>query len=632
MVLIAVVLAPWLFGCSEPWAWLLLSLLIELAAALRLFGIFREGYVNAITSRAAMVCALLAAVLVFQILPLPEHVVAWLNPISAETQTTARRILETNEPESAVNISAQSGSTGLAVSASAAQTRRSLHLVAVCMLAFLTLLSSISDREEIEAVSLIIAANGLILAAFAMIQDLSDARAIYGVYKPRLGGTFYGPFPNRNHFALWMNLAIGCSTALLLASSRHALTPRFLSWGDRIALLSSRRVNVIVMLSYAIVLMAAASVLSLSRGGLTGLGLGAAVLLVLYRLHRRHGHFVWGAALALGAIAFVGWIGWQPLLQRLNVLEGGLDPLGNTRWRMTLAALRMWLAAPLAGWGFGAFEHAFPLFQERALQVGRFVYAHNDYAQLLAEGGLLGGTAWVLAAGAFLMGALRGYRKSAEESRLFCIGLSLAFCAAAVHSLVDFGLRKPANAFLFATLLAMALMVTRLPGYGRSYMYETGVSGIRVYAAAAACALGIIFLFVRSAAELSAELHFASALQWRQVMDSAPSSALRTEAAQSMLDEADAWLRAPANNPDASFELGIALLKSVAEKDLPAAQRIAIAQRADLCARLAVRQAPSDYEFWLWLSRILQVNGNPLLARLAAGRADDLSPPGAAPR
>lgn len=629
MVLIAVVLAPWLFGSSEPWAWLALGLWIILAAFFRLFGIFRESYVNAVTTRSAGVCLLLLACVAIQLTPLPARITDWLNPISSETQTTAARLLIHAEPESAAEtITEQIGLSRLAISVAPAETRRALALLALVMLVFLTLLSSISDREEVEAMTLVLAANGLILAAFAIIQDLSDTRAIYGVYKPRLGGTFYGPFPNRNHFAMWMNLAIGCSTALLLASSRHALTPRFLSWGDRIALLSSRRVNVIVMLSYALVLMAAASILSLSRGGMVALAFGIIFMLVFYRVYRRHGStlvFALVALLAVGGV--VTWLGWRPILERLNAWDTAADPLSDTRWRMTVATLRMWAAAPIFGWGFGAFQHAFPMFQEKSLQVGRFVYAHNDYAQLLSEGGLLGLAAWIFAAVAFFVGAARGYRRSAPESRLFLIGLSLALCAVVIHSAVDFGLRRPANAFLFATVLAMALIVTRLPGYGRSYMYETGVSGAGVYVGALAVAAGLLALFAYSARELASELRFAAAIQWRQVMESTPSPAVRIEATHALAAEAETWAGAKADNPEASFELGLVLLKTVAAKDLPAELRIKMAQDAEMCARIAVEQAPADYEYWLWFSRILHVNGKPLLARFAAGRAQDLAPP-----
>jgi O-antigen ligase len=630
MVLIAVVLAPWLFGCAEPWAWLALGLVVQIGAAFRLFGIFREGYVNAITARAAGVCALLLAYSAFQFAPMPAALAAAMNPLGAEAQATAQRLLaQTEDQPQESRDPALETPRRLCISVSPSETRRAFHLLALCALAFLTLLSSISDREEVEAMTLILVANGMVLAAFAILQDLSDVRAIYGMYKPRLGGTFYGPFPNRNHFALHMNLAIGCAAALLLSSSRHALTPRFLSWGDRLALLSSRRVNVIVMLSYSALLMAAAAILSLSRGGMLSLLVSGAFMLAFYHRYRRHGGAgitAWIFSLAVAAV--VAWIGWRPLLERLHAWNNAFDPLSDTRWRMTVATLRVWAAAPLTGWGFGAFQHAFPIFQERALQVGRFIYSHNDYAQLLAEGGLVGLAAWIFAAVVFLVGAARGYGKASEESRLFFIGLSFALCAAALHSFVDFGLRRPANAFLLAAVLAMALMVTRLPGYGRSYMYETGISGFRVYLAVLVCAAGLLGLFARTLRELSAELQFASSFQWRQIIESAPAMSVRTEAAEALRAEIQSLSQnRPADNPESYLDLGIAVLKTTAEKDLPADVRIDFARHAEDLTRTAVRQAPSDYEYWLWFSRALLVHGKPMLARFAAGRAQDLAPP-----
>lgn len=626
----AVALAPWLFGAAEPWAWLAISLWVQMAAGLRLIGILREGYISAIVGKASLWCALVLLTAAVQITPLPAALARALNPLGTEIQSTAANILAAAEPPSRITTPAPHELTpSTRLSVAPAETKRALHLLVLCALTLLALLSSVSDREEVETVALVLALDGLAMACFAVVQELSGTRFIYGVFRPRLGGTFFGPFINRNHFATWMNLATGAVLALLLSATRHALSPRHLPWRDRLALLSSRRVNVIVMLSYSLLLMVVSTLFSLSRGGWVSLFFSGALTLAWYRIHRRHGRFALPLSILVTVlIGVVAWIGWHPLVERLDAWAASADPLYSTRMRMTLATLKMWSSAPLTGWGYGAFQHAFPLFQSLELQVGRFVYAHNDFAQLAAEAGLLGVTAFGAGILAFVVGLRRGYRKAAEEARLFIIGLGFSLCATALHSTVDFGLRRPANALLLMTVASLALATTRLPGYGRSYMYEIGISGLRVRLVAILLLAGLIRLGTYTWREWQAELAFARFLQWQTLSDTASTSAARVEAVEMMLDEVSNLQSARIENPEIHFESGIAMLKAAAQKDLPAETRIAMAHHAEWFARSATALAPSDYEYWLWFSRALQVNGKPLPARIAAGRAQDLAPPG----
>jgi len=109
-------------------------------------------------------------------------------------------------------------------------------------------------------------------------------------------------------------------------------------------------------------------------------------------------------------------------------------------------------AFPVAGSGFGSFREVFGGYLPR----GEFLVwqqAHNDYLELLIEGGLIAGVlvAWLTIA--FWFRVLR--RSAWMPSRNFDLehlGLILAVASLSLHAFVDFNHQIPANALLFVSL------------------------------------------------------------------------------------------------------------------------------------------------------------------------------------
>jgi O-antigen ligase len=149
-------------------------------------------------------------------------------------------------------------------------------------------------------------------------------------------------------------------------------------------------------------------------------------------------------------LAFLAFLGRGQVLGRLGDLGPGI------RLNMTKDSLRMFSHRPVFGWGLGTFPTVYPGF--RSFYTNLFVNeAHNDYAQLLVETGLLGFALmlWFL---------VRVYRHGLPTSRRweFTWGGALSLAALLgctgilVHSFVDFNLQIPANAAFFYVLCALA--------------------------------------------------------------------------------------------------------------------------------------------------------------------------------
>jgi putative inorganic carbon (HCO3(-)) transporter len=131
------------------------------------------------------------------------------------------------------------------------------------------------------------------------------------------------------------------------------------------------------------------------------------------------------------------------------------------------ATLAIWRGHPWFGVGPGGFRAAFPAAKPASVQLF-YDHAHNDWAQLLAERGVIGGGAWLALPLAGMALALRAMRRRRDPAiRGAAFGAIAALTALGVHGFADFNLQIPANAALFHAAIAIGVLADRLPS-GRS--------------------------------------------------------------------------------------------------------------------------------------------------------------------
>jgi len=116
---------------------------------------------------------------------------------------------------------------------------------------------------------------------------------------------------------------------------------------------------------------------------------------------------------------------------------------------------------PLLGTGLNTYSPAMLLYQTRNPGF-HMAQAHNDYLQLLAEGGAAIAIAAMVTAVLLIRAIQRTLRAARIEARGYWIraGAAVGLMTIAFQELVEFSLQIPANAFLFCTLAAIA--VTRV--------------------------------------------------------------------------------------------------------------------------------------------------------------------------
>jgi O-antigen ligase len=307
------------------------------------------------------------------------------------------------------------------------------------------------------AVACAVLGIGVLLAVVAVVQaaaiDRQDPR-VYGFWRPQQITLPFGPFINRNHFAGWMVMALPLSVGYSLAVFQTSERPHRGGWRAWLLWVTRPEASRFALVAFSILAMGTSIVLSTSRSGMAS---AAAALAVLGVLAGIRGHTdvrklagIYLLVLVAGALA---WAGFGATVDRFAQSAAHL-PARVLAWRDTL---RIFTDFPVAGVGIGSFGTAMLVYQSFDR---RYLYnqAHNDYLEVLAEGGLLVTIPVAIAAGLFLW-RVGGRMRAADEGteRMWIrAGAVAGLAGIAVQSLVEFSLQMPGNAVLFTVLAAIA--------------------------------------------------------------------------------------------------------------------------------------------------------------------------------
>jgi hypothetical protein len=302
-----------------------------------------------------------------------------------------------------------------------------------------------------------IAAIGLVLSAVAIAQDATGGGRMYWRWRPlQEGAPPFGPFVDRNHFATWVLLALPLAAGYLAAhlAAHHHDAPVH-SWRTRLAGLFDGRA---LWLTGSAALMLLALGATLSRSGLFGLACAGAVGLAARSHH--HGRPMrtagWiGAGVTLVLLLGLARVDPAALVHRISIARtSAADRV--LIWRDTLPVVRdFWLT----GSGAGTYETAMLIYQRADAGGARFNQAHNQYLQLLAEGGCLLTVPVVAALWLYLRRARISL--AGDHSGMYWIraGALAGLAAVAGQGLFDTGLTTPANTLLAAVCAALVIHV-----------------------------------------------------------------------------------------------------------------------------------------------------------------------------
>src|SRR6185295_5473018 len=127
-------------------------------------------------------------------------------------------------------------------------------------------------------------------------------------------------------------------------------------------------------------------------------------------------------------------------------------------WSVTLQIIK---AHPLIGTGLGAFGVVYTKFDTRN-GLFRLEQAHNDYLQVLSDGGIIGAALALMFVGLLFYRAFVRARSRDDFRRGVALAALGGCFAVLVHSFFDFTLHTTSNALLFLVLAALATMNGRV--------------------------------------------------------------------------------------------------------------------------------------------------------------------------
>jgi len=452
LLLALLIFCPLAFGTVEVWSMTVAQAIIFLAATLYLLAVLPGGAtLPAYRTPGLVPLVLLALFMLAQLIPLPPTLLAAISPATAGIYTESVWIIA---PDS-----------WLPLSLHPANTVNELLRFAACVALYYLSVQLLSRREFLRRTLLVLAVLAAGIALLAILQRFSSPQKIYW-FREVPGNNPIGPWVYRNHFAGYMEMALPVVFALFLLARPR--TSYRLSWRQRLqSFFSLPDFNPYLWYGLAAFLITIAIFLSQSRGGVVSMGLALLVFALLAaRRTRMTRVWVWSSVVLVLLLA--GWYGGENVAERFTHLVDVRGEVQFDRWDVWRDCLGIIRDFPFWGTGFGAFIEIYRSYRT-VPGTAIFDHAHNDYVELLTDGGLVAG---LLALMFFLLifrsvfSVLR--QRHDRYSVLLGLGAFSGVLALLIHSISDFNLHNGANTFAFFFTCGLMVAVASLRDKGRT--------------------------------------------------------------------------------------------------------------------------------------------------------------------
>lgn len=325
-----------------------------------------------------------------------------------------------------------------------------LEMIQVLMYAFLffAIIHNLRHPESAQIIGFTLVFLAAGISGYAVYQFLAHSYYVWNYPSPYPGrgsGTYISP----NDFAGFLELLLPLAVAYALVGRVRPLMR--------------------ALLIYAIVGMLAGMAVTFSRGGWVAVAVGLLALLTVLICQRRHR---WPAFCLLIVLLMGGTIFTTRFLtttttyaERVKKPETFMQLDWEVRRDMWVAAVQMWRDHFWVGVGPAHYDYRFRQYRPETMQM-RPGWVHNDYLNLLADWGTVGGLMVLAGMMVFGTGWIRTWKdirrpqdndpaRRLDNRPAFFLGASAGLLALAVHSVVDFNLHIPANAILGVAWLAL---------------------------------------------------------------------------------------------------------------------------------------------------------------------------------
>ena len=435
--------APIPLGSDRPWSWALLESGVFVILALWLVAWVIGAVGTSDVVRAAwpawVVLALWIVLQGFSFIPLPRPWVEVLSPQAARMQSLTDAL---GAPRELMTLSIDPHASRVSF----------LKTLAYSGIFFLTLVLA-NRRARILLLARLLVYSAVVMSVFAVLLHLGEVQLDWFGYPMTYGDSASATYPNRNHFAGYLEMMLALGIGLLVAglSDRKVDT-----WSRFLRLTIEWILSPKMILRLALCVLVIALTTTHSRMGNTAffssLIVAGVIGITLSRQAPRNTVLLLVSLVAIDLFIVGSWFGVEKLAQRLEQTTSQDVASREEPAAYTIPLIKDY---GVFGSGPGSFYVAFPRYRPSTVE-GFYDNTHNDYAQFAAESGITGlalmGLFVALALGAALVAQARRRDPLMRGISFACV---MGVTSILIHSWVDFNLQIPANASLFMVLLAL---------------------------------------------------------------------------------------------------------------------------------------------------------------------------------
>jgi O-antigen ligase len=403
ILVLVIAISPWPLGSNRDWAWPVLSVLIGMAS-LALIYTQTDRFSNNLKLSLWSFFFLILWMLI-QLFGIP----ALLDPITVDAFATKKEILKT--------------------------------ITLACV--FFTVAGLVRTDKLAQLLIYAIILVALLESLLGGIQQL-----VFDL------GRSQGSFPNPNHFAGYLEMAISLAIGLMIAHQGQATIDRRLSVSEILT-------GPLARLRLIIVIMVIALVMSRSRSGnvafFSSVLISSSIAFYYSRNLSRSTIMLLISILAIDAIIIGNYFGLERLGERFTQTSQHL----TERIDLQKYNLEIIKEHPLAGLGAGSFETGFTPYRDELIRA-KPTHAENDFLELLIELGIIGCIPLAIILGAGLQAQIQLLgSKTSPFGRGIALGCLTGTIAILIHGFTDVNLQIPSNSILFLVLLALPMALNR---------------------------------------------------------------------------------------------------------------------------------------------------------------------------
>lgn len=323
---------------------------------------------------------------------------------------------------------------------------------AIVPFAVLMLGIQLGVEERMRLLPLVLIMAG-ISAFLGLLQTLGDPNGPLYLYDVTNNGSAVGLFANRNHQALLLALMLPMLAVLARGNGSKAGARQLIALATGLALLplifvTGSRAGLIVA---GVALLAVPLILGRDRRPAAAAPVTRSWWAIARPFAGQAGLILAGTCL----IALNLWLGRDAAWDRLLTNETAAD----ARFKILPTLVSMILAYAPAGSGMGSFKQVYQVHEPDALLEPTYMnHAHNDWLEVLLDGGAVAALILLIAVAGFLLHAKRVFLVRAASSpavQYARLGLTMVLLSA-LASLGDYPLRVPLLASLFALAVLWA--------------------------------------------------------------------------------------------------------------------------------------------------------------------------------